>query len=399
MKKLDGKKVLLGITGGIAAYKSIEVIRRLNDAGAEVRVVMTAAATEFVTPLTFEAISGNPVHTEMFGPRIKSAIEHVELARWADLIIIAPATANMIAKLANGIADDLLSTLSLAITDIDIAIAPAMNLGMWQNEATQVNLKTLKERGRLIWGPASGFQACGEIGGGRMIEASEIAMYAECYFLSRADSSLAGKKVVITAGPTREPLDPVRFITNRSSGKMGYAMAKSLVYAGADVTLISGPVLLPAPLGVNRINVETAAEMHKAVFEHISDCDIFVATAAVSDYSAAEISKQKIKKTDSEFSIALSRNRDILGDVAALDKPPFTVGFAAETNDVEKYAKGKLEKKKLDIIAANLVGDNIGFDSDDNELHVFWSNGDCVLPQNPKEILAEQLVTLIMEKI
>ena len=396
MKELNGKKILLGISGGIAAYKSIELIRRLNDGGAEVRVVMTKSATEFVTPLTFEAISGNPVHVEMFGPRIKSAIEHVELARWANLIVIAPATANILAKFANGIADDLLSTVCLALTDIDLAVAPAMNLGMWKNPSTQQNIATLRERGVKIWGPAEGFQACGEIGSGRMIEAAELAEHVKAYFApAKIDKPV---KVVITAGPTREPIDPVRFITNRSSGKMGYEVAAACLERGAEVTLVSGPVSIQPPAGVNYVGIETAQEMHDAVFSKITDADIFIATAAVADYRVATPEEQKIKKSSDELSIDLTKNPDILADVAALAEPPFTVGFAAETNDVEIYAKGKLEKKKLNMIAANQVGvSGTGFDSDNNKLHVYWNGGDRELPLASKAELARELVALIME--
>lgn len=396
MKELIGKKILLGISGGIAAYKSIELIRRLNDSGAEVRVVMTKAATEFVTPLTFEAISGNPVHVEMFGPRINSAIEHVELARWADLIVIAPATANIMAKLSHGIADDLLSTVCLALTDIDLAVAPAMNLGMWKNPATQQNIEILRERGVKIWGPAEGFQACGEIGSGRMIEAAELADHVKSHFVPEIKEDAL--KVVITAGPTREPIDPVRFITNRSSGKMGYEIAAACVERGAKVVLVSGPVAIEAPRGVDYIGVETAKEMHDAVFANIKDADIFIGTAAVADYRAAIPVEQKIKKSSEELSISLTKNPDILADVAAMEKAPFTVGFAAETNDLEVYAKGKLEKKKLNMIAANQVGvSGTGFDSDNNKLHVYWNGGDRELPLASKAELAQELVALIME--
>ncbi|THB75174.1 MAG: bifunctional phosphopantothenoylcysteine decarboxylase/phosphopantothenate--cysteine ligase CoaBC [Gammaproteobacteria bacterium] len=396
MDELNGKKILLGISGGIAAYKSIELIRRLNDSGAEVRVVMTKSATEFVTPLTFEAISGNPVHVEMFGPRIKSAIEHVELARWADLIVIAPATANVIAKLTHGIADDLLTTVCLALTDIDLAVAPAMNLGMWKNPATQENIASLSGRGIKIWGPAEGFQACGEIGSGRMIEAAELADHVRSYFA--VNQTYGGVKVVITAGPTREPLDPVRFITNRSSGKMGYEIASACAERGAEVVLVSGPVSIAAPEGIKTIDVETAQEMHDAVFANIVDADIYIGTAAVADYRAATPAEQKIKKSADELSIELTKNPDILADVAAMDTPPFTVGFAAETNDIEIYAKGKLQKKKLKMIAANQVGvSGTGFDSDNNKLHVYWNGGDRELPLASKAELARELVALIME--
>ncbi len=397
MNELSGKNVLLGISGGIAAYKSIELIRRLNDSGAEVRVVMTAAATEFVTPLTFEAISGNPVHVEMFGPRIKSAIEHVELARWADLIVIAPATANVIAKLTHGIADDLLTTVCLALTDIDLAVVPAMNLGMWKNPATQANLKTLKGRGVKVWGPAEGFQACGEIGSGRMIEAAEIADYVAKYFV--ATQIALNLKVVITAGPTREPIDPVRFITNRSSGKMGYEVAAACVEQGAEVVLVSGPVSITAPKGVDCVEVETAQEMHDAVFANITNADVFISTAAVADYRIATPEGQKIKKSAEQLSIELVKNPDILADVAMMDEAPFTVGFAAETNDLEVYAKGKLKNKKLNMIAANLVGvSGTGFDSDNNQLHIYWENGDKILPLTSKAELARELVAVIMER-
>lgn len=397
MKRLHGKNILLGITGGIAAYKSAELTRRLKDAGADVRVAMTHAATEFVTPLTFQALSGNPVHTELLNEKAEAGMGHIELARWADAILIAPTSANFIAKLAQGRADDLLSTICLA-TEAPLAFAPAMNQAMWNDLATQVNCKILRQRGLLQFGPTSGEQACGEIGEGRLMEVPDLINHlADCF----EHGELQAVNVMITAGPTYEPIDPVRFIGNRSSGRMGYALAEAAREAGASVTLVSGPCHLATPDKVQRIDVETAEQMHKAVFDNLKQCDIFIAAAAVADYKPVEAHKQKIKKDNESLSLALERNPDILSDVAHAPNRPFVVGFAAETENLEKNALGKLQRKNLDMLAANFVGqtenDNqdIGFNSEYNALHVFWADGGTSLETARKNVLARQLIQLI----
>ncbi len=397
MKRLHGKNILLGITGGIAAYKSADLTRRLRDAGADVRVAMTHAATEFVTPLTFQALSSHPVHTELLDEKTEAGMGHIELARWADAILIAPASANFIAKLAQGRADDLLSTICLA-TEAPLAFAPAMNQAMWNDLATQANCKTLRQRGLFQFGPTSGEQACGEVGEGRMMEVPDLIDHlADCF----EHGELQAVNVMITAGPTYEPIDPVRFIGNRSSGRMGYALAEAAREAGASVTLISGPCHLATPDKVQRIDVETAEQMHKAVFENLPQCDIFIAAAAVADYKPAETREQKLKKDNESLSIALKRNPDILSDVAHAANRPFVVGFAAETENLEKNALGKLQRKKLDMIAANFVGrtendkQDIGFNSEYNALHVFWAGGSSSLELTRKSVLARQLIQLI----
>ena len=397
MKRLHGKNILLGITGGIAAYKSAELTRRLKDAGADVRVVMTHAATEFVTALTFQALSGNPVHTELLDEEAEAGMGHIELARWADAILIAPTSANFIAKLAQGRADDLLSTLCLA-TEAPLAFAPAMNQAMWNDPATQANCKTLRQRGLFQFGPASGEQACGEVGEGRMMEVPELIEHlADCF----EHGELQAVNVMITAGPTYEPIDPVRFIGNRSSGRMGYALAEAAREAGASVTLISGPCHLATPDKVQRIDIETAEQMHKAVFNNIKQCDIFIATAAVADYKPVEAHEQKLKKDSESLSLALERNPDILSDVAHASSRPFVVGFAAETENLESNAQSKLQRKNLDMIAANFVGktevdqQDIGFNSEYNALHIFWENGSEQLETARKSVLARQLIQLI----
>ncbi len=397
MKRLHGKNILLGITGGIAAYKSAELTRRLKDAGADVRVAMTRAATEFVTPLTFQALSGHPVHTELLDESSEAGMGHIELARWADAILIAPTSANFIAKLAQGRADDLLSTICLA-TEVPLAFAPAMNQAMWNDLATQANCKTLRQRGLFQFGPASGEQACGEIGEGRMMEVPELIDHlADCF----EHGVLQAVNVMITAGPTYEPIDPVRFIGNRSSGRMGYALAEAAREAGASVTLISGPCHLATPDKVQRINVETAEQMHKAVFDHLKECNIFIAAAAVADYKPVDAKKQKIKKDNESLNLALERNPDILSDVAHSKTRPFVVGFAAETENIEQNAQSKLQRKNLDMIAANFVGQtennkqDIGFNSEYNALQVFWANGSSTLELTRKSVLARQLIQLI----
>ncbi len=395
MPVMQGKRVLLGVTGGIAAYKSPDLVRRLREQGAEVQVVLTAGAREFVTPMTFQAVSGREVRSDLWDPEAEKAMSHIELARWADLVIIAPATADFIARLATGQADDLLTTLCLA-TDRPIALAPAMNRVMWSNAATQANVATLKARGIHIWGPGEGDQACGEVGAGRMLEPTQLAGFAAN--IVAPTGPLAGKRLLLTAGPTRERIDPVRFISNRSSGKMGFAVAAAARDAGADVTIVSGPVNLPTPPGVKRIDVESAADMLNAVLKNLDGVDIFVATAAVADYRPASPVECKIKKTNESMDLKMERTVDILATVAARAPRPFVVGFAAETDSVEQYARQKLLKKNLDMIAANEVGHDKVFEKDDNALLVLWRDGRRELPRAPKVTLARDLIALIAER-
>ncbi len=386
------QKVLLGVSGGIAAYKAPDLVRRLVERGAEVQVVMTPGALEFVTANTFQAVSGHPVRTDLWDSAAEAAMGHIELARWADAVVIAPATADFIARLAHGLANDLLSTLCLA-TSAPITLAPAMNHLMWSHPATQANVRLLESRGVCILGPAIGEQACGETGAGRMMEPREIADTV----LSRQSlaGAMTGLKVVVTAGPTRERIDPVRFLSNRSSGKMGYAVAAAARDAGAKVVLVSGPVNLPPPPGTTVVNVETAEQMLDAVRSHVIGAHIFIAAAAVSDYKAAQPSSRKIKKTQDALSIALARTPDVLGTVARSDNRPFLVGFAAETEDVERNALAKMESKRLEMIAANRVGDGLGFDQDDNALTVYWVDGKQELALTSKADLARQLIAVI----
>ena len=393
----DPTRVLLGVTGGIAAYKSPELVRRMVERGCEVQVVMTAGAHRFVTPLTFEAVSGRRVRDDLWDSSAEASMGHIELARWADVIVVAPATAHFIAELAAGLAGDLLTTLCLATT-APIVLAPAMNQAMWANPAVQANRALLEARGVRFLGPAEGDQACGEVGAGRMLEPLEIAT-ALLEMPGRLRlQSLAGLKVLITAGPTREPIDPVRYITNRSSGKMGYAVASAARAAGAEVILVSGPVALPAPAGVRRIDVETAEELYAKVHEEIAGVDIFVGCAAVSDYRPEKTAPQKIKRTAAELELALVRSPDTLASVATLPSPPFTVGFAAETQDVARHAREKLEKKRIDMIAANQVGRDCGFDRETNALTVFWHGGELAFGEGSKPVLARRLVELIAER-
>lgn len=395
MADLDGKRILLGVTGGIAAYKSADLVRRLRDAGAEVRVVMTAGAQEFVRPLTFQAVSGNPVHTSLLDPEAEAAMGHIELARWADAVLIAPASADVLARLANGLADDLLTTLCLA-TDAPVAVAPAMNRLMWAHPATQGNVRTLNDRHVSIFGPGAGDQACGETGDGRMLEPLELVV-ALGGVLPRP--LLAGTHVLLTAGPTREAIDPVRYISNRSSGRMGFALAAAAARCGAHVTLVAGPVNQPTPAGVERIDVESADAMHQAVMQRVAECDIFVACAAVADYRVATPAEAKIKKQADTMDIALVRNPDILADVAARPQPPFTVGFAAETHDMQEHAEDKRRRKGLDMIAANWVGrPGSGFEAEDNALEVTWEGGGLSLGPEPKTRLAVTLMECIAER-
>ncbi len=397
MSSLINKRVLLGVTGGIAAYKSAEIIRRLQDVGADVRVVMTKGAQEFITPLTLQALSGKPVHMDLLDPKAEAAMGHIELARWADIILIAPASANFIAKLAGGEGSDLLSTLCLA-TNAKIAIAPAMNQGMWRSEATQHNINQLSQRGIAIFGPASGDQACGDVGPGRMVEPSMLVEYVAAEFQS---GQLAGHKVVITAGPTREAIDPVRYISNHSSGKMGYALADACVEAGAHVVLISGPVTLPAPERVALKSVISAEDMYRAVFEELDDTTIFIAAAAVADYRPVSVAEEKIKKDgDEHFVLEMVKNPDIVASVASQSNKPFTVGFAAETHDVMTHANDKLQRKKLDLIIANDVANTaIGFNSDDNAVTVISARRQETLSMRSKSQLARDLMIIIAEEL
>jgi phosphopantothenoylcysteine decarboxylase/phosphopantothenate--cysteine ligase len=391
--------IVLGISGGIAAYKTPELVRRLRERGADVQIVMTASAEEFVTQTSLQAVSGHPIRSNLWDKEAEASMSHIELARWADLVLIAPATAEIMARLAGGGAPDLLTTLCLA-TEASIAIAPAMNRVMWANPAVQANRETLEQRGMRILGPDHGSQACGETGAGRMLEPDVIAD-AVCrpeFAGAVADGILAGKTVLVTAGPTREPIDPVRYITNRSSGKMGYAIAAAAHALGARVIMISGPVSLPEPRGTEVVRVETAAEMHAATHERVAEADIFIAAAAVSDYRPAEAAAQKIKKTRDAMTLELVRSPDILATVAALDEAPFTVGFAAETENVREYALGKLTNKKLDMIVANRVGSDCGFDYDDNAAEILWAGGDKAFEKMPKSELAAGLMDVIVAR-
>ena len=399
MHHLTNKRVLLGVTGSIAAYKAADLIRRLKDAGAEVRVVMTDGAKSFVTPLTFQALSGLPVHENLLDKDAEAAMGHIELARWADVILVAPASANSIANLTQGRADELLTAVCLA-ADVPLAIAPAMNKNMWADQATQDNVKLLAQRGVLFIGPDSGEQACGDIGEGRMVDSDTIISRLTDLFTS---GSLSGQTILITAGPTREALDPVRFLSNHSSGKMGYAIAEAAIEAGAKVTLISGPVNLETPDRVTRINVESAADMEAVVKEHASDADIFISTAAVADYRPVTVLPDKIKKKEDRLTIELEKNTDILAMVKKEYAKIFCIGFAAETQNLESYARAKLNEKKIEMIAANLVGSSATntagtFNSDLNELDVYWHGGELKLELGSKTKLARQLIALISQR-
>ncbi|ODP98055.1 phosphopantothenoylcysteine decarboxylase [Salinivibrio sp. SS3] len=389
---LAGKRILLGMGGGIAAYKCADLTRRLIERGATVKVVMTHAAKEFITPLTLQAVSGHPVSDSLLDPAAEASMGHIELAKWADLVLIAPATADLIARIQAGMGNDLLTTVCLA-TDAPLAIAPAMNQQMYRAHATQANLRGLRARGCLIWGPDSGAQACGDVGLGRMLE--PLALVAECERWA-GPKPLSGKRVMITAGPTREALDPVRYLSNHSSGKMGYALAEAAARLGADITLVSGPVALPVPTGVTRIDVTSAQQMHDAVHASITDQDIFIGCAAVADYRPQHIAEQKMKKqVDKDaMTVTMVKNPDIIASVAGLTSHrPFTVGFAAETQDVAAYARDKLARKKLDMICANDVSQSDqGFNSDCNALHLFWPGGDKALPVAEKRTLAHEVM-------
>lgn len=399
MQTLAGKKILLGISGGIAAYKCAELTRRLIERGAEVQVVMTKAAKEFITPLTMQAVSGRPVSDSLLDPAAEASMGHIELAKWADLVLLAPATADLIARISAGMGNDLLTTLVLA-TDSPVAVSPAMNQQMYRNIATQENIATLARRGMFIWGPAAGEQACGDVGPGRMLEPMQLVENCERFF---ADKPLKGKSVLITAGPTRESIDPVRYVSNHSSGKMGFALAQAAAAQGADVTLIAGPVSLATPAGVNRIDVGSALSMHQATMEHAPRNDVFIGCAAVADYRPESIAEQKIKKSDdsNQMTITMIKNPDIIAAVAALEKSrPFTVGFAAETQDVEHYAQAKLAKKNLDMICANDVSiEGQGFNSNDNAITLYWKEGKQSLTLASKQEIAAQIITTIAEKL
>ena len=395
MSRLPNRRIVLGVAGGIAAYKAADLVRRLRERDFEVRVVMTAGAREFVAPLTFQAVSSHPVHCDLLDEQAEAGMGHIELARWADLVLVAPATANVLARLAHGFADDLLTTLCLA-TEAPLALAPAMNRQMWQAGATRANVLALLDRGVEMLGPAQGDQACGETGPGRMLEPAQIAARVAARFRGGA---LDGVGVLVTAGPTREALDPVRFLTNHSSGKMGYAVAGAAAEAGARVSLVSGPTALPAPPGVERIDVTSAGEMHAEVMARAAGCDVFIAAAAVADHRPAHRAEQKIKKGDGPAAIELVRTPDILAAVAAMDGGPFTVGFAAETESVQAHARDKLERKGLDMIAANRVGlPNRGFASECNALSVLWPGGGRELDLAPKAELARRLIDLVAER-
>ena len=398
MKSLANKNILLGVTGGIAAYKSAEIVRHLKKSGASVRVVMTRSAEEFITPLTLQALSGNRVSTELLDAEAEAAMGHIELAKWADGILIAPATANTIARLSSGRGDDLLSTVTLAF-DGPISVAPAMNQAMWRDERTQENLKKLIDQDFGICGPGSGEQACGDVGLGRMLEPIDIL---DMFSLSFNEGTLSGKKILITAGPTQEPIDPVRFITNRSSGKMGYSLVEAALESGANVTLISGPVNIEPPSNCNFVSIKTAEEMYEAVMHHISGMDVYIGTAAVSDYSPAKASDSKIKKdgSSSPMVLELKENQDILKSVSELEQRPYVVGFAAETNDLIKNAEKKLSNKNLDLIIANDVSNkDIGFDSDDNEVTLITEKEKHLIERQNKRKVSKKIIDFISGRI
>ena len=398
MKSLANKNILLGVTGGIAAYKSAEIVRHLKKSGASVRVVMTRSAEEFITPLTLQALSGNRVSTELLDAEAEAAMGHIELAKWADGILIAPATANTIARLSSGRGDDLLSTVTLAF-DGPISVAPAMNQAMWRDERTQENLNKLIDQDFDICGPGSGEQACGDVGLGRMLEPIDIL---DMFSLSFNEGTLSGKKILITAGPTQEPIDPVRFITNRSSGKMGYSLVEAALESGANVTLISGPVNIEPPSNCNFVSIKTAEEMFDAVMHHISGMDVYIGTAAVSDYSPAKASDSKIKKdgSNSPMVLELKENQDILKSVSELEQRPYVVGFAAETNDLIKNAEKKLSNKNLDLIIANDVSNkDIGFDSDDNEVTLITEKEKHLIERQNKRKVSKKIIDFISGRI
>ena len=389
-------RIILGVTGGIAAYKSPDLVRRLREQGAEVQVVMTESAEKLVSPAVFQAVSGRAVRGDLWDQQAEDAMGHIELARWADLIVIAPATANTISQIATGSAASLLTTLCLA-SDAPLVLAPAMNQAMWRNPATQNNVRQLAERGVRLIGPAEGEQACGDVGPGRMTEPGDIAsaLTADIQGIAK---SLTGVRVVISAGPTREPIDPVRYVSNRSSGKMGFALARAVAAAGATVELVAGPVKLDTPLGVERIDVETAEQMREAVVERAADADIYIGAAAIADYRPEFVPSQKIKKKSESMDVHMVKSTDVLAEVAAMKNGPFTVGFAAETQQLEEHARSKLERKNLDMIVGNLVGDNLCFDRDDNSVLVLWEGQSQEFGRMAKTELAAQLVQVIAER-
>jgi phosphopantothenoylcysteine decarboxylase/phosphopantothenate--cysteine ligase len=395
LKPFTARRILLGVTGGIAAYKSADLVRRLRDAGAEVRVVMSQGAQAFITPLTFQAVSGNPVHTKLLDESAEAGMGHIELAKWADQLLVAPATANFIARLAHGLADDLLSTICLA-TAAPVFLAPAMNQQMWSNPATRANCETLKARNIQLIGPARGSQACGDIGPGRMVEPAELVDALGTV----GEAVLAGKHVLVTAGPTYEDIDPVRFIANRSSGLMGFAIAQAAREAGARVSLVAGPVRLETPQGIERMDVRSAQEMHSVVLGLAGQADVFISVAAVADYRPEKPAAQKLKKGLPRQKIELVANPDIVSEVAALECGPFTVGFAAETEQLKEHAQEKLSRKRLDMIAANRVGQaGSGFESDDNEILLLTPSGEHNLGRGSKWKLAQLLIGAIAARL
>jgi phosphopantothenoylcysteine decarboxylase/phosphopantothenate--cysteine ligase len=391
MSDIQGKRVLLGVTGSIAAYKSPEIVRRLKDQGADVRVVLTASAEKLVSPTVFQAVSGEPVRGDIWDEQAEAAMGHIELAKWADLIVIAPATANVIAQLAAGSAENLLTTICLA-SDAPVTIAPSMNQAMWRDTATQDNCDVLRKRNVMFIGPDDGDQACGDVGPGRMTEPVSIVNR-----LSRGGQSgpFEGLRILVSAGPTREAIDPVRFVSNRSSGKMGFAVARAAADAGAEVTLIAGPVNLPTPPRVERIDVETTQQMVDAAMGCVDGMDIYIGAAAISDYRPKEVAVQKIKKSADTFVLEMFKSPDLIATIAALDNGPFTCGFAAETEKLEQHAMDKLNRKKLDMIVGNLVGENLCFDADDNEVIILWEGDRQTLPRLSKQELARRLIDVI----
>lgn len=397
MSRTKQLRIILGVTGGIAAYKSPEIVRRLREHGAEVQVVMTPSAEKLVSPTVFQAVSDRPVRNDLWDEEAEEAMGHIELARWADLIVVAPATANIMSQLAAGTASGLLTTLCLA-AKAPLVLAPAMNQAMWRHPATQSNLETLVQRGVRCIGPAEGEQACGDVGPGRMVEPSELVACILAEPSSEVAGLFNGLRVLLTAGPTREPIDPVRYITNRSSGKMGFAVARAAAAAGANVTLVAGPVTLPTPSNVERIDVETAAEMYKATLSRAPEADIYIGAAAISDYSPAVVEPHKIKKREDTLRVEMVKSRDVLADIASLQDGPFTVGFAAETQRLAEFAGEKLRNKNLGMIVGNLVCDNLCFDGDDNSALVLWPGGREEIARMPKTELAQKLIVLIANR-
>ena len=396
MSGLQGQRILLGVSGGIAAYKAADLVRRLRERGAEVRVVMTGSAQHFVGAATFQALSGHPVRSSLWDEAAEAAMGHIELARWANRVLIAPASANTISRLAQGRADDLLSTLCLA-TEAPLLVAPAMNRVMWANPATQANVATLQSRGVTVLGPGRGDQACGEVGDGRMLEPLELVAALEASLLP---PRLTGRRLLVSAGPTYEDIDPVRFVGNRSSGKMGFAVAAAAAAMGAEVTLVAGPVALPTPPGVRRIDVRSAQGLREAVLAALPGQDAYLGAAAVADYTPGEVREHKIKKTGETLVLELVRTPDVLAEVAAHpQRPRLVVGFAAETEDMEAYARDKLARKRLDLIAANPVGGGRGFEADDNALTVYWQDGHRDIPRAPKAVVARLLLELIADRL